>query len=402
MASLNHLLIPSLPSSLHLLPPFLDLVQNAVKFEDEYIVNMLDRSSSDKAVKSWANGICLHYEKKRRQEILGDARRVIMHAEDSPTTFQSEVVSQRVHDASQEISASNVEDFSASDGSWGFDDEEPPSDEVSPVSEWGLDDMEAGSGEPSQPSPKAEAMPDASADEDPAAAWGWNDDDLAGDGESEDTPWDDPWNEGSAADTRPPAAPTISSPRLPKAAAGLEKFTSKHKKAQSNGDSMNSPPPAEISHSPPFAPPAKTVARPHAKPSPPIPKETFLVSGYTKTIVGIVEGTLREGKELAISGIMNLPPGSSSSPGLLILQSAPSVLDLFRALYPVQFSPVLAAPERSMRFSSDCIYLSTEVERIIEAEFANSEVSGRLLECQECLRILGDSWFDDSIVSVFV
>jgi centromere/kinetochore protein ZW10 len=392
-ALLQHLLIPALPSSYHLLPQFLDLVRNAVEFEEEYITQMLDKSANDKAVKAWADAVCMHYEKKRRQDILESLRLVIIQADEDSGTFRVEVVPEPV--------SSLAENSPTEDQSWGFDSDEIVADGESSTTEesgWGFDDIEPEVDEVPQTQPPQDSL----AGEDPASAWGWNDeDDLITEDSADGTAWDDPWNEKPAAvfsDTRPQAAHTISTTHPPKAAAGLEKFSSKHKKAQSNGSLTNSPQGAV--DSPITAASTKPVHKTPSNPPPRIaPKEDFLVSDYIKSVVRIVENVLREGKELASSTIMNSSSGSTSSPGYVILQTASSVLDLFRALYPVKFSPALASPERSMRFSNDCLYLSGEIDRIAKTE--SGESAEKLEECKGHLKILGESWFYQSIVSIF-
>ncbi len=56
----------------------------------------------------------------------------------------------------------------------------------------------------------------------------------------------------------------------------------------------------------------------------------------------------------------------SSGPTELILQSAPLILDLFRALYPVAFTSRIAQePSQLMRFSNDCLYLGDELKKLL-------------------------------------
>ena len=85
---------------------------------------------------------------------------------------------------------------------------------------------------------------------------------------------------------------------------------------------------------------------------------------------------------------------TSSTPGTILLLSSASILDLFRALYPVKFSEALAAPDAGMRFANGCLYLSRELARIPPPE----AVRDRWAECIERLKVLNESWYYDVIV----
>ena len=385
---LNHLLIPSLPSSLPLLPTFLDLVQRAVEFEEQCILTMFGGLVGDEMIQSWADGVGGHYERKRRLDILETSRIVITHAEDEPHTFRAEVVPEPEQVAT---TSSQVETDPIDSQSWGLDDEDMAAEAESPVAEetgWGFDDDIDLQGETVQPSQPSDDPP---AGEDPGAAWGWNDDELSSG--TDESAWDDPWNEEPTTANNTSLSQeshSIPSSQSPKAAAGLEKSTAK---AHLKNSSPNSSPSAIGSKVAGPKAPAKQTAQ-----APTAPKDTYLVSNITREIVKIVEEVLKEGKEFASSKIMPSPSVSSPQPGSLILQTAVSVLDLFQALYPIKFGLALASPERSMRFSNDCIYLSEEVARIERLE---STLGEKLAECRGNLRILGDSWFDDAIVIIF-
>jgi centromere/kinetochore protein ZW10 len=206
-------------------------------------------------------------------------------------------------------------------------------------------------------------------DEDPAAAWGWNDEDpsSAPDDVDDGSAWDDPWNDTPAEES----VQTV--PAIPA-------------KSPLNGTN----PPLSVN----------AATRPVPPPIPAKPKETYLVSSYVNQLIKTVEDVLEEGKEFASSRIVASNPSSSSSPGSLILLSAISVLDLFRALYPVRFDSILVVPERAMRFSNDCLYLSGEVAKFHKQTQDLPDVSQKLVECKGILQVLGDSWFDDAVVRV--
>jgi centromere/kinetochore protein ZW10 len=86
---------------------------------------------------------------------------------------------------------------------------------------------------------------------------------------------------------------------------------------------------------------------------------------------------------------------------MLILRSALSILDLYRALYPVTFGAHFAlSSELALRFSNDCLYLNGEAGRIESALPGDSLLKQTLDITKENLKILGESWFEDVIVSI--
>lgn len=342
-AILHKLLIPSLPSSLVFLPGFLELVKQATEFEDTCVIGILGNVSSDREIKMWADGVSGHYERKRRMEILEAARVVVTRAEDG-STFMAEVVSKVAGGEASPRVVPVQGDMVKEDGdaAWGLDEEEAPEE-----TGWGFDD-------------EPEAAPE-EAEADPADAWGWNEE------EPEASPVDDdPWAEALDEPTASPAP--IYAP-IP---------ASKEKAPRPNGAPTKRPP--EIT----------------TKPKGPS-KETYLVSRRTRDIVRLVENILVESQEFASSHLFP----SVASPGGTILQCAVSVLDLYRALYPVTFGSYLVlSTELAMRFSNDCIYLSDEVARI-EVEKGQGTIVERLETPKDNLRVLGQSWFEDSIVSIY-
>lgn len=361
-AVLHHLLIPSLPSSLADLPPYLELVKQAVEFEDRYIVHLLGSAEADREIKAWADGVGGHYERKRRVDILENARTVITSRSDDSKTFRAEVESEA------KVIPVQANGGGEEDSAWGLE----PEDQGAEEDGWGLDDEDIDV----EPEPPAE---------DPADSWGWNEEAETPEAEAapvdeddgQETAWDDPWDDEPAADDPPPPPPPITSP---KPATRLEKFSAKGKSSQL--------PPEPSSSTSKLAEkrPAKLSVQ-----SP--PAETYAVSLRMKNIAKAVEDALREGKEYSSAKLFPASTSRGSGPGTLLLQAASAIPDLYRALHPVIFSSDLAAsPARSMRFSNDCLYLSTEL--------AKTEAVGHFDDCRDKLKILGDSWFEDTIVSM--
>ncbi|KII87318.1 hypothetical protein PLICRDRAFT_112767 [Plicaturopsis crispa FD-325 SS-3] len=357
-AVLHHLLIPSLPSSLADLPPYLELVKQAVEFEDRYIVHLLGSAEADREIKAWADGVGGHYERKRRVDILENARTVITSRSDDSKTFRAEVESEA------KVIPVQANGGGEEDSAWGLETEDQGTEEDG----WGLDeDIDV------EPEPPAE---------DSADSWGWNEEAETpvaeaapvDDEDSQETAWDDPWDDEPAPDDPPPPPPPITSP---KPATRLEKFSAKGKSPQLPPD-----PPSATSKLAEKRPAKLSVQSP--------PSETYTVSLRMKNIAKAVEDALREGKEYSSAKLFPASTTSGSAPGTLLLQAASSIPDLYRALHPVIFNSDLASsPSRSMRFSNDCLYLS--------AELAKTEAAGHFDECRDKLKILGDSWFEDTI-----
>ena len=352
-AILNRLLIPSLPSSLGLLPAFQELVERATDLEDKYIVGILGNAAHDREIKVWADGVSGHYERKRRMEILEEARVVIVNTENGGT-FMAEIVRWGAEDVKSEVVPVQGRESVQEDGddAWGLDEEgvREHAEEIG----WGFDDEDESEVVPV-------SMPEQ--DDDPANAWGWND-------EEESLVDDDPWAEEINQPTRPPAAPS-----LPKSGTRLEE-------PRANGTS-----PTKLADK---RPPLIAIKEP--------PKETYLVSERTKNIIRLVEDTLNEGQEFASSRLFLPPP--SSPLGTLILQTSLSIFDLYRALYPVTFGAHFAlSSELALRFSNDCLYLSGEAGRIESTLPTKSPMKQKLEDSKQNLKILGESWFEESIVS---
>lgn len=419
----------------------MELVKHAAHFEDQFIIGMLQNDSHDRPVKVWADGVNGHYERQRRSQIL-DASRTIIISPESPTdTFLAEIeissdtnptavpiqVDGDVQDQEQdevkedawgfdeESNSETGESLEVEEDGWGFDDDVMPDDEPEPKEQ-----LET---QPVDPSPSPEIV-NIEDEPDPSEAWGWNDDDDAP--PTEETAWDDPWTDDPATSgsstpsspvntrARPPPEPTIASPRI---ATRLERVANKGKKHLNGASPMQTPavssplsssfqqsPPPPAMHLTPPAPQAIEEPHPSGKrPSPLIVniKETYLVSERMKRVISIVEDVLHEGRQFTASKLFSHSE-SSSAPGTIILQSAPAVLDLHMALYPVKFTKDLEAPDRGMRFSNDCLFLSSQIERM-ESRVASSTldaVRDRLSECKHHYKVWGDSWYYDVIVSL--
>ncbi|CUA78197.1 Sorting nexin-41 [Cryptococcus neoformans var, neoformans B-3501A] [Rhizoctonia solani] len=132
-----------------------------------------------------------------------------------------------------------------------------------------------------------------------------------------------------------------------------------------------------------------------AKPEP--ASETYMVSTKAQKILALAEEALNEGKELVFSNVF--PPGTTPTPGTLILGCIPSFFDLFRALVPVAHGgPMAASAGIAMRFSNDCLYMSEEIGKIIAGVPTGAVGDGvrpKLQESQEKLKIFSESWFEE-------
>ncbi|EGO22432.1 hypothetical protein SERLADRAFT_350499 [Serpula lacrymans var. lacrymans S7.9] len=391
-AILTHLLEPSLPSSLHLLPPFLNLTKKAVRFEEDHIVGVLGGASNNRDIKSWVDGVSGHYERQRRLSILEAARTIIVEIDETSSTFHAETISaQEVNDEISQIPATS--DTEGGDA-WNLDDDKKSTGNASSIQDesgWSFEDdvigVEPESTDGSNVPPPQSTKVQSTDDVDPGDAWGWNDDEepLVDDENAEETVWDDPWSDAPSeisVPARPPAAPSITS-------VPTETVTRPDNFAAMNSHSSSAASGLEV---------RQAVDSRHTRSgSRSAIKEVYLVSSRTRSIIRIVENALQEGKELISSGIFSYSPTSTSLPGTLILQSAIQVLNLFRALYTVTFSPRLAQSEQSMLFSNDCFYLSEEIARIATYERGLLTVKEELVECRDTMKLLSDSWFHDSI-----
>ncbi|CAK5267741.1 unnamed protein product [Mycena citricolor] len=430
---LSNVLIPFLPSSFDKLPPFLEIARQAVAFEGDFVVKLLGGDDQHgREIKAWVDGLGGHYERQRRVQILDAARLIVLAPNDPADRFvvEIEMPQERMADvipvqaAEADLREANLRvPDEAVDDAWGWGDDEegaPPPELSNGTSEhtaddsWGLDDTENGpeavadaddgwgfddqqeeSAEQEEPKTNGHSEPD------PADSWGLEED--AGD------PWDDPWDDPPPV-AKPqvlvaiPEDPIVPSPS-PRMATRLQKLANKGKHHLNDSSPLASPG---------VSTPMSTGSTRFATPSPPpnalppadksmgkrppalatavvVPKETFTVSGRMRQILAVVRDILSEGQQFAVSKILSAPEGSSV-PGTVIHQCAPTVLDLFRALYPVKCAGALKSSAAAMQFSNDCLYLSDELLRL-EAGPAKD----RLDECRHRLKVLGDSWFQETV-----
>ncbi|KAF9073312.1 hypothetical protein BDP27DRAFT_1216330 [Rhodocollybia butyracea] len=426
---LNNLLIPNLPSSFNRLPSFLELMKDAVGFEETCIIGLLGNDRTDKPIKTWANGIGGHYERQRRMHLLETTRSMIIELDTFSDTFlvEVEVVQPTLESA---VQGPIAEDAEVDDDGWGFKEESSPGKEVE--DSWGFDDEVNADTDTKVDDDgwgfddAAEALPDpdpvANGHEEPEVeedAWGLDDD--AKQPAEDETLWDDdPWGEGVSTHTEAPPHPSaVSIKSPPKIATRLEKLANKGKK-DLNGNSplMATPVSPNLSSSSPAISSNSPVVgfKPHSSPSQPsvgklvekrppklsVPtpsKENYVVSTRMKGILAVVRETLHEAEEFVDSRILPATSESNSVPGSSLFQTSASILDLYRALYPVAFSGLLQSLEGPMRFSNNCLYLSAEIE-VLAKELRGlgvEIVKQRLDECSRALKLSSDSWYGDAI-----
>jgi centromere/kinetochore protein ZW10 len=436
MALLQQFLIAHLPSTLAALPPYLHLVMQANEFEEKYIVGMLGQDPRDREIQTWTNAVSLHYERKRRAQILEDARQMILR-QDNGVQIRVEVELPNAPPASLPNSAPAAQSSGSgsegaadvSDDAWGLEGEESgdTDDVVSAAEEedaWGFDDA------PTEPeTTKPENLPepalprDTSAEAAPAAddsAWGWNDSGGEVNHPATTSPqasssdngadWDDdPWGESSS-----PSPPSSGPTPPPKPASRLEKLASK---AKAKATPPYTPPPvtdprfAVAGRTPPATTrPSEPVGIHNTTPSttkkePPksVPQaiETYAISGRARQLADAVDGVLHEGKVFASTSIFDSKASAAQQQtrGLVILQTAPAVLDLFRALYPVKFSQRPTEP-KSIVFANDCIYARGRA--LSAARHCATGAKDRLLETADSLEAIGMGWYEQCVVGVLI
>ncbi|KAL1941263.1 hypothetical protein VTO73DRAFT_7475 [Trametes versicolor] len=415
-AILNHLLLPNLPSSLAKLPGYLQLAKRAVRAEDDVIVAMLGDTTGERSIGGWVDAVGLHYERKRRAEILDRARVIVVSPPDDSSSFRVEVplvLEEAAPPALSEIKApvtngatnghktngdaGIVVDTEEAEVAWDFEDDTPVESESSGDG-WGFeDDVEP---EP-EPTPEVEVSqppePEPAETEEPLEEddpWGWTDDSAPAPANDEAPEEDDPW--GDAWDEKPKQVVLSPVPAL-KPAKGLQKFS------KSVPNSPAFPPPRSPAIQQPLTPQPNTFKNPPQPPPAPLVvkpvrvTESFLVSGRTKELLRLVEDVLREGADLVSSGILS--SYASGSPGSVMMQAAPMALELFRALVPVANANVLQQSAReAMRFSNDCSFVGQELQQMV-AKLSGPKATARdkLEEGLETLKLLADSWFEDAI-----
>jgi protein transport protein DSL1/ZW10 len=435
MALLQQFLIAHLPSTLAALPPYLHLVMQANEFEEKYIVGILGQDPRDREIQTWTNAVSLHYERKRRAQILEDARQMILRQDDGvQIRVGVELPNAPLPNSAPATRSSGSGSEGAadvSDDAWGLEGEESgdTDDVVSAAEEedaWGFDDA------PTEPeTTKPENLPepvlprDPSAEVAPAAddsAWGWADSGGEVNHPATTSPqasssdngadWDDdPWGESSS-----PSPPSSGPTPPPKPASRLEKLATKTKAKATppyTPPPVTDPPVAVAGRTPPAtARPSEPVSMHNTTPStakqePPksVPQaiETYAISGRARQLADAVDGILHEGEVFASTSIFDSKASAAAAQhqtrGLVILQTAPAVLDLFRALYPVKFSQRPTEPE-SIVFANDCMY--GRGRALSAARHCATSAEDRLLETADTLKAIGMRWYEQCVVGVLI
>ena len=240
---LIHLLEPSIPSSLPALPSFLKTVDEAVHFEGAF----LSGSNRDRSIRNWVTDVAGHYEKRRRENFLRQAREVISGPEDGFTVRTEVSGSSVIEDTDVDV-----------DDPW---DDDAWSTDPAPVLP------------PSQEPEAADTV-----DDDP-----WDDDNWPSDPVPSREP--EPAREFPGSIPKGP----------PKIATRLERFSAKakalsapntHTNGTLVGSHVSNPPSPQLSASPP----------PYIKPQK--EQETYPVSLRARKVLEIAVDALREGQEL--------------------------------------------------------------------------------------------------------
>ncbi|KAI0758621.1 Centromere/kinetochore Zw10-domain-containing protein [Irpex lacteus] len=349
---LEKLLVPSLPSSVTALPAYLDLMKHAVHFEEEFIVGLLGDGHGEREIKSWADGIAGHYERKRRVELLEKARAIILREEAEDSTFRVDVVT-TIPSPLPPTTAQVDRAASPEEEAWGFDGEAEASS-AADADGWGFED--------DRRSPKTIRKTRGAGTTGNRRTMEMrvltvmemrrvNDSSV----------WDDPW--GDPATTK----------RLQTREA-----------VQQEQDEDRDFPTNAVSF-----PPVNGATRIHVQ------TESYLVAGRMKELLALVDEIIREAADLTSSGVFSSHVSSHTSVGGTIAPTAASVLDLYRALYPVHAASKLASTAKwSLLFANNCTWLSGEVVRVDGKAVGAGDKLG---ECVERLREVGELWYEDVV-----
>jgi protein transport protein DSL1/ZW10 len=416
-ALLQEFLVSLLPSSLAALPPYLHLVTEAEELEEKYIVGLLGQDPRDREVKTWTDTVSSHYERKRRAQILENARQLILRGDNSvPIRVEVDLPPPAPPSSAPTTQSSGSEGAAdVSDDAWGLEEEESgdTDDLVSAVEEedaWGFDDgpveqelTKLGTSPESPPPTEALAGSDLATPVDDSA-WGWDDGgeeanppvntspQAPSSGNSAD--WDDdPWGESSNS-----SQPQSASSSAPKPASRLEKLANKAKaKAPPTTTptfAMKSPAPSRPSK--PVETSNVTLPGKKEEQKQITQADSYAISKHAQQLADIVDAILTEGEEFAAATIFDPKTHSTQARGLVISQTAPAALDLFRALYPVKFHKQSTEP-KSIVFANDCIYARGRA--LGAARKCSDGTKDKLLETADSLNALGKRWFEQSIVS---
>ena len=413
---LNNLLIPLLPGSFGLLPAYLSLLKEAVSFEESVVLKLLDGGEGDDVIKTWSNGVSGHYERRRRVEILDQARQEILSRVDLNETFQA-VSNDSIETSLPSVVPIQDDDDLMDDGAWGLDEplSAAPVESTLDVREgkeedgWGLDD-DVDAEETPEPSPASESTPvehtpTGDGNVDVNDAWGWNEDaeEALSEEIPEDNAWDDPWND-------PPPDPEPV-PVAAKSATRLEKLASKNKKGLNGASRPLAIEPEPAPKPIPAPPPPKVVLNngstptkshePHRPPAVMVsaaPKEYYQVPKHIKRVIKMMDASIDESKLFYASNLFPNSMDMKPAPGSILAQSASSILDLYEALYPIKYASDPAAPEKGMLFANSCQYMAGAIQKVEDTIYGESTLKERLTESRKRLEILSSSWYDDVIV----
>ena len=425
-ALLQQFLVALLPSSLAALTPYLHLVTQAKELEEKYIVDVLGQDARDREIKTWTDAVSSHYERKRRAQILEEARQMVLRQDDgTQIRVEADLPNLPVNpppssDPASQSSGSGSEGAAdVSDDAWGLEGEESgdTDDVVSAAEEdaWGFDDVpsEPGPAKPRSPEPAFSRDTLAKSEPEPApdgSAWGW--DETAEDANppvatspqasssDNSADWDDdPWGDSSNP-SPPPSAPAPA----PKPASRLEKLAgkSKAKATPPHSSPLVKESPASAARRQPVETSNKALPRKTKEPPESVPQvETYAISRRARQLADIVDSVLHEGGEFASTTIFDSKVfvAQPQPRGTMILQTAPAVLDLFRALYPVKSSQQPTEP-KSIVFANDYLYMRGRALNV--ARRCAVGAKERLLEAADSLEAIGKRWYEQSIVGVLI
>ena len=419
-ALLQQFLVSLLPSSLSAMPLYLRLVKQAEALEEKYVIGMLGQDPRDREVKTWADSVSSHYERKRRAQILEGARQMILREDDRAqirVEVDSPIAAPPLSSApvTQGFGSGSEGAWDVSDDAWGLEGEESGDTDIlgSAAEEedaWGFDDAPAERDTAEPEAPQGPSLPKAKSESVPPAddsAWDWDDNDdnldeaasplASSSGNSADVD-DDPWAESPKSS---PERRTLVSTHKP--ASRLEKRANKAKAKAISPPGAGSPVAAALHPVPTLAirnEPAVT-GEAFLKGKEPLRSaqrvETYTVSKRTQELADMVDAILQEGEEFASTTIFGLNTSVTQSRGSVILQTGPAVFDLFRALYTAKFDQQ-PSELKAMVFANDYVYARGRVLRAAEKR-PNGAKDG-LLETANSLDSLGKKWFERSVVSI--
>jgi len=290
------------------LPKYLELLERAVRFEHEDLTQILFNPTPglstdpdvhpETEIKNWVEGIVLHYQRKRREDILDQARRMFMAASsDWHETFQVEWTISPVAPAPSPNGSAmdrppvpttngtnpvsiKVKIEQVDDEGWGFDGDDDGTDGEGTPPDEGAKELQ--SENESSPFTDPEAS---TADEVDDDAWGWNDQDSEpvyplgpegphgpkengnGSAAGGEPLWD-------AWDDTPPSPPTKKI--VPRPATKLEKFSNK-------ANQGTRPPNIVVPHPGPERVPSNMPTRANKNPMPALASKTSLSSSWSSS-----------------------------------------------------------------------------------------------------------------------